>query len=72
MNRRKRQVDKRQTIAIPSSEVKKTVGFAVRIHAGRHASPEIKGELRALSLIRKYDGVFINLTKENTGKHDLK
>lgn len=68
MNRRKRATEKRTTIAIPSASVKNTVGFAVRIHKGRHTSPEIKKELQSLGLYHKYNGVFINLNQENIGK----
>ena len=68
MNRRKRATEKRVTIAIPITSVKNTVGFAIRIHKGRHTSPEIRKELNSLGLRRKYHGIFINLNKETIGK----
>jgi ribosomal protein L30/L7E len=68
MNRRKRETERRTTIAIPSSAVKFTVGIAIRIHAGRHTSPEIKSELQKLGLKRKYQAVFVNLNQETVGK----
>ena len=64
MNRRRRESQKRKSLAIPKSELKETVGFVIRIHGGRHASPEIKSELRSLGLTKKYDGVFMKLDKE--------
>jgi large subunit ribosomal protein L7e len=71
MNRRKRETERRTTIAIPSSAVKSTVGFAIRIHAGRHTSPEIKTELKNLGLKRKYHGIFVNLNQETVGKDHI-
>ena len=68
MNRRKRESTRRSTLAIPKSEWKTTVGFVIRIHAGRHASPEIKTELRSLGLTKKYDGVFMKLDKESIAR----
>ncbi len=68
MHRRKRATEKRTKIAIPQASVKTTVGFVVRIHAGRHAAKEIKNELWKLGLLKKYDGVFMNLNQENIGK----
>lgn len=68
MNRRKRATERRTTIAIPQSAVKDTVGFAVRIHRGRHTSPEIKEELSKLGLTHKYNGIFVNLNQETVGK----
>ena len=68
MNRRKRESTRRTTLAIPRSELKDTVGFVIRIHAGRHASPEIKNELRSLGLTKKYDGVFMKLDKETISR----
>jgi large subunit ribosomal protein L7e len=67
MHRRKRATEKRTKIAIPQASVKNTVGFVVRIHAGRHTAPEIKTELRKLGLLKKYEGVFMNLNQENIG-----
>jgi hypothetical protein len=67
-NRRRRQTEKRVTVAVPVSSLRNTVGIAVRIHGGRHAAPEIKSELRELGLVRKYDAVFVNLNAEGIGK----
>lgn len=66
-NRRKRQTEKRTTVAVPASSLKKTVGLVVRIHGGRHAAPEIKTELREMGLVRKYDAVFVRLDAEGIG-----
>ena len=63
MKRRQREVERstRGPPKIQKSAIKKTVGFAVRIHEGRHASDEIKLALRKLGLKAKYDGIFVKL-----------
>mmetsp|Transcript_27011 Transcript_27011/g.45553 ORF Transcript_27011/g.45553 Transcript_27011/m.45553 type:complete len:255 (+) Transcript_27011:43-807(+) len=60
MNRRKRNVSQKK-LPVSKSSIKDTVGFAIRIHAGRHANPEIKSELMKLGLNKKYDGNFVKL-----------
>lgn len=67
MNRRKRATERRTTIAIPQHAVKNTVGIAIRIHRGRHTSPEIKSELEKLGLTHKYNAIFVNLNQETIG-----
>lgn len=72
MNRRKSQVDARSKSSIvPKKLIKETVGFAVRIHGGRHSSEEIKKQLRALGLQKKYDAIFVKLDNAGIGT-DLK
>eukprot|EP00605_Chrysophyceae_sp_TOSAG23-4_P000221 GSChrysophyteH1.ASY1.ANO1.258.1 assembled CDS len=44
--------------------VKDTVGFAVRIHEGRHSNEDVKAELRRLGLNKKYDARFVKLDRE--------
>jgi len=63
MKRRQREVEQRTKgpPKVHKSSIKKTVGFAVRIHQGRHASDEIKLSLRKLGLRAKYDGIFVKL-----------
>lgn len=53
--------------SVPASEMRPTCGFVVRIHAGRHASDEIKAALREMKLNKKYDGKFIRLDEETIG-----
>ena len=53
--------------SVPASEMRATCGFVVRIHAGRHASDEIKAALREMKLNKKYDGKFIRLDEETIG-----
>lgn len=69
MNRRKSVVEAhtRGTI-VPKSEIKKTVGVAVRIHGGRHSNELIKSELKELGLNKKYDAVFVKLDNDGIGK----
>ncbi len=64
MKRRRKETERKssQTIVAPLS--KKTVGFVVRIHAGRHSSATIKAELKGLGLMAKYDAVFAELSEE--------
>eukprot|EP01041_Mallomonas_annulata_P010327 gene10327-21552_t len=65
MHRRKREVQRRTTnVGVPKSAIKNTVGLVVRIHGGRHASEEIKSELRTLKLTRKYDACFVKLDEK--------
>ena len=69
MNRRKSQVEARNKSSIvPKSQLQHTVGFAVRIHGGRHSSELIKAELRKLGLQKKYDAVFFKLDNDGIGK----
>jgi hypothetical protein len=67
MNRRKRKIEKMNINNIEKESIKDSVGFVVRIHTGRHASPEIKTQLRSLGLIRKYDGIFMKLDAQTIG-----
>ena len=69
MNRRKSVVEAhtRGTI-VPKSQIKKTVGVAVRIHGGRHSNEIIKAELKALGLNKKYDAVFVKLDNDGIGE----
>ena len=68
MKRRKREIDRRSHLDIPKSDIRQTVGVAVRIHEGRHSSPEIKDELRKLGLSKKYDAIFIRLDEAGIRK----
>ena len=68
MVRRKRQVEKRSRIDIPVAALQDSVGFVVRIHAGRHSSPDIKKILSGMGLSKKYDGCFMKLDKVSIGK----
>lgn len=63
MERRKRMAEKRTRLDIPKGSMQNTVGLVVRIHAGRHASEDIKTALRDMSLNKKYDAVFMKLDK---------
>lgn len=65
MKRRKRQAEQRSKANVPKGSIKKTVGFVVRIHEGRHTSVEIKKELKKLGLNKKYDAVFMKLDDES-------
>lgn len=67
MIRRKKKVEKKKH-AIPKSEVKPTIGFMIRIHQGRHASPIIKAELKKLGLSKKYDARFVHLDEKSIAK----
>jgi len=58
MLRKKRNAEKRTKLGV---DTKPTVGFAVRIHEGRHSNEDIKTELRKLGLNKKYDGCFVRL-----------
>ena len=46
---------------VPKGSIQSTVGLVVRIHAGRHTSPDIKKALRDMGLNKKYDAVFMQL-----------
>jgi large subunit ribosomal protein L7e len=48
--------------------LKPTVGFAVRIHEGRHSNEDVKVELRKLGLNKKYDGAFVKLDHDGITK----
>jgi large subunit ribosomal protein L7e len=62
MKRRQREVEMRtRGVKVPKGSIRATVGFAIRIHEGRHASDEIKAALRKLGLKAKYDGIFFKL-----------
>lgn len=68
MNRRKSVVEAHTRGSIvPKSQIKKTVGVAVRIHGGRHSNELIKAELKALGLNKKYDAVFVKLDNDGIG-----
>jgi hypothetical protein len=67
MQRRKRDAEKRVHPKVPKGSIKSTVGFVIRIHAGRHASDEIKLELRKMNLNHKYDGIFTILDEKHIG-----
>jgi large subunit ribosomal protein L7e len=69
MLRKKRKADARKNAEKPST-LKRTTGFAVRIHQGRHSSDEIKAALREMGLNKKYDGIFVKL--DNKGIKKLK
>jgi hypothetical protein len=68
MQRRRRDAEKRNHPNVPKDSIKKTVGFVIRIHTGRHASDEIKAELRKLNLNHKYDATFSILDEKHIGK----
>ena len=68
MERRKRMAEKRSSVDVPKDSIQSTVGIAVRIHAGRHAAPEIKKALREMGLNKKYDAVFLRLDAEQIKK----
>lgn len=53
---------------LPANQVKKTVGFVIRVHEAKNASNVIKAELRGLGLEKKYQGHFIRLDQEALGK----
>lgn len=61
MKRRQREVARCKTVKVPKGSIQTTVGLAVRIHEGRHASDEITAALRKLGLTKKYDAVFVRL-----------
>ena len=67
MQRRRRDAEKRVHPNVPKNSIKSTVGFVIRIHAGRHASDEIKAELKKLNLNHKYDAIFTVLDEKNIG-----
>jgi len=67
MLRRKKAVERKKTPE-PKALIKKTVGLAVRIHAGKHTNPMIKSELMKMGLMKKYDAVFVKLDAEGIGK----
>jgi hypothetical protein len=69
MLRRKRETEKRKRPNVPESALKSTVGFVVRIHAGRHTSQEIKTQLRDMGLNHKYDGIFMKLDDASIGEY---
>lgn len=58
MERKKRKAD---LVKTSPTDMQATVGFAVRIHEGRHSNEEVKAELRKLGLNKKYEGVFVKL-----------
>lgn len=68
MKRLQKDTEKRTRIHIPKSELKRTIGFIVRIHIGRHASDEIKSVLSKMKLFRKYDAIFTKLDEETIAK----
>jgi len=68
MMRRKKAVERSASVDVPKGQIKKTVGLAVRIHEGRHASKEIKASLRKLGLKEKYDAVFVKLDSAGIGE----
>ena len=68
MERRKREAEKRRKPKVPKDAVKSTVGFVIRIHTGRHASDEIKAELKKMNLNHKYDGTFMRLDDDAISK----
>jgi large subunit ribosomal protein L7e len=70
MARRRSQVEATTTGSlIPKGDkMKDTVGFMVRIHMGRHASKEIKKQLRELGLNKKYDAAFVKLDRDGIAK----
>ena len=67
MMRRKRQVDQRVRVNIPKASIRQTIGLVVRIHSGRHTAPEIKADLKALGLSKKYDAIFMQLDDNSLG-----
>ena len=67
MQRRKRDAEKRTHPNVPKNAIKSTVGFVIRIHTGRHASDEIKTELRKMNLNHKYDAIFTALDEKAIG-----
>lgn len=70
MLRRKSQVEakSRSSLVQKGEAMKDTVGLLVRIHQGRHASQEIKEELKKMGLMRKYDAVFCKLDREGISR----
>lgn len=77
INRRKNQVnEKRNSIIKPindrkNAEGKLTVGFVIRVHEAKHSSKELKKELSALGLRKKYDAVFFKLDEEGISKKSI-
>lgn len=67
MQRRKREVERQSARKLKQLTSRKCIGFVVRIHGGRHSSPEIKAELQKLELNEKYDGKFIKLDEKSLG-----
>ena len=67
MQRRRKLTERRVLGNVPKAQLRKTVGFAVRIHEGRHAAGQIKSELRELGLNKKYDAIFVKLDDEGIG-----
>lgn len=65
---RRKKVVERKNLPVKKSQIKDTVGIAIRIHAGRHASPQIKNELNKLGLTKKYDATFVKLDAEGIGE----
>lgn len=63
-----RQDARKKNGSVKNTDVRKTVGFAIRIHEGRHSSQEIKSELAKLGLHKKYDGIFYKLDKAGISK----
>ncbi len=72
MKRRKREAERISSAKVTKDLTKGSVGLVVRIHKGRHASEEIKSNLRALKLNKKYDAIFAKLDEEQISKIDLK
>jgi len=68
LNRKKRQDAMRKNGSVKKSQIRDTVGFAVRIHEGRHSSPEIKAALSKMGLRKKYDGIFYKLDEAGIGQ----
>jgi hypothetical protein len=67
MLRRKNAVE-RKKLLVKKSQMKDTVGLAIRIHTGKNASPQIKNELNKLGLTKKYDATFVKLDAAGIGK----
>lgn len=66
MLRRKKNVEKK-SLPVQKSQIKNTVGVAIRIHTGKHANPQIKAELSRLGLTKKYDATFVKLDAAGIG-----
>ena len=68
MQRRMRKAESRKSPALGGNKIQKTTGFAIRIHEGRHSSPEIKAALRDMGLTKKYDACFVKLDEAGITK----
>ncbi len=66
VDRKKSQLQLSVKKALPNN-MQATVGFVVRIHEARNSAKDIKRELAAIGLHKKFDSVFYNLNAEGLG-----